>query len=72
MDVVVERRDGAWAGFEVKLGGDLRDEAAAALLRLAQTRVVLPPAALVVLTGTEYAYRRKDGVLVVPLGLLGP
>jgi predicted AAA+ superfamily ATPase len=72
VDVVVERRDGEWAGFEVKLGGDLIDEAAAALLRLAQTRVALPPAALVVLTGTEYAYRRKDGVLVVPLGLLGP
>jgi hypothetical protein len=72
MDVVVERRDGEWAGFEVKLGGDLIDEAAAALLRLAQTRVALPPAALVVLTGTDYAYRRKDGVLVVPLGLLGP
>jgi predicted AAA+ superfamily ATPase len=72
VDVIVERRDGAWVGIEVKLGGDLIDEAAGALLRLMETRVVLPPAALVVLTGTEYAYRRKDGVIVVPLGLLGP
>lgn len=71
-DIVVERRDGAWVGIEVKLGGDLIDQAATALRRLAKTRVAVPPAALVVLTGTEYSYRRPDGVLVVPLGLLGP
>ena len=71
-DIVVERRDGAWVGIEVKLGGDLIDQAATALRRLAETRVTVPPAALVVLTGTEYSYRRPDGVLVVPLGLLGP
>ncbi len=72
VDLIVERRDGVWAGIEVKLGGDLVDEAAGALVRLMETRAPSPPAALVVLTGTEYAYRRKDGVMVVPLGLLGP
>jgi uncharacterized protein len=30
-----------------------------------------PPSFLMVLTGTEYAYRREDGVYVVPLGCLG-
>lgn len=72
VDLIVERRDGAWIGIEVKMGSALIDEAASALLRLASARVVHPPAALVVLTTTEYAYRREDGVIVVPLGLLGP
>jgi predicted AAA+ superfamily ATPase len=72
VDLVVERRDGAWLGIEVKLGGSLIDRAAAALLHLSETRAAAPAAALVVLTATEYAYRRDDGVLVVPLGLLGP
>ena len=29
-----------------------------------------PPSFLAVVTGTEYAYTRKDGVHVVPLGCL--
>jgi predicted AAA+ superfamily ATPase len=72
VDLIVERRDGTWVGIEVKLGGNLVDQAAAALLQLSEKRVTAPAAALVVLTATEYAYRRPDGVLVVPLGLLGP
>ena len=28
------------------------------------------PSFLMVLTGGEYAYRRKDGVLVVPIGCM--
>lgn len=72
IDLVVEHLDGEWAGFEVKLGGDLVDEGAAALLRMAGTRTARAPRALVVLTGTEYGYRRPDGVWVVPLGCLGP
>ncbi|MBI3748040.1 MAG: NagC family transcriptional regulator, partial [Chloroflexi bacterium] len=30
------------------------------------------PAALVVVTGWGYGYRRSDGVYVVPAGALGP
>jgi predicted AAA+ superfamily ATPase len=71
VDLVVEQADGAWAGFEVKLGGDAVDDAATALLRLA-SRVAIPPTALVVVTAGEYGYRRPDGVWVVPLGCLGP
>jgi predicted AAA+ superfamily ATPase len=74
-DAVVERRDGTWAAFEVKLGPSAVDEAAGNLLRLAGR--VDParhgdPAALVVLTGWGYGYRRPDGVCVVPIGALGP
>lgn len=71
-NLVIERRDGTWLGIEVKLGSALIDQAAAALLRLKSARVVRPPAALVVLTATEYAYQRDDGVIVAPLGLFGP
>ena len=59
-----------WAGFQVRLGGVLVDEAAAALTRMASTRVAHPPMALGVITATEYCYRRLDGVWVIPLGCL--
>jgi hypothetical protein len=71
VDLVVEHSDGSWAGFEVKLGGRLIDDAAAALLKMS-TRVATAPSALAVITGTEYGYRRPDGVWVLPLGSLGP
>ena len=71
VDLVVERPDGNWAAFEVKLGAAGEDAAATSLLRLAE-RVEREPAALVVVTTGEYAYRREDGVYVVPLGALGP
>jgi len=74
-DAIVERRDGRWAGFVVKLGPGAVDGAAAALLRLAG-RIDAdrhgPPAALAVITGWGYAYRRPDGVSVIPIGTLGP
>ena len=74
-DAIIERRDGTWAAFEIKLGPSAVDEAARSLLRLADR--VDPvrhgrPAALVVLTGWGYGYRRPDGVCVVPIGALGP
>jgi len=72
VDLVVEQTDGSWAGFEVKLGGDLIDDAAAALTRMADTRVTRAPSVLAVITGTEFGYRRPDGVWVIPLGCLGP
>jgi len=71
VDLVMEHSDGSWAGFEVKLGGPLIDDAAAALLRMS-TRVAPAPSALAVITGTEYGYRRPDGVWVLPLGSLAP
>jgi predicted AAA+ superfamily ATPase len=74
-DAVVERRDGTWAAFEVKLGPGSADDGARSLLRLAE-RVDADrhgaPAALVVVTGWGYGYRRSDGVCVVPAGALGP
>ncbi len=74
-DAVVQRRDGSWAAFEVKLGQAAIDEAAAHLLRVAD-RVDSDrhgePAALAVITGWGYGYRRPDGVDVIPIGALAP
>lgn len=72
VDLVVEQPSGDWFGIEVKLGGDMVDAAAAALVRMSTTRVTRAPRALAVITGTEYGYRRPDGVWVLPLGCLGP
>lgn len=72
-DAVVQRRDGRWAAVEVKLGQGAIDAAASNLLRLAEridTDKHGSPAALVVITGWGYAYRRPDGVTVVPVGAL--
>lgn len=76
VDAIVETPDG-WGGFEVKLGGDdAVEEAAAGLLRFRDridTRKMGDPAVLAVITAVgRYAYRREDGVWVIPLGTLGP
>jgi len=76
VDAVVERRDGSWAAFEVKMGTDDAVESAARnLLRFADTvdtSRVGEPQALAVIVPTGVAYRRPDGVHVIPLTALGP
>lgn len=71
IDAVVENADGRWIGFEVKLGEENVDAAAANLLRVS-AKIARQPSALVVITPTGVSYRRSDGVLVVPLTVLGP
>lgn len=67
--------DGRWALIEVKLGEKQVDIAAAHLKKLAD-RIDQDhegrPSFLMVLTATAAAYRRDDGVLVVPLATLAP
>lgn len=61
--------------FEVKLGRGQVDLAAKTLTRFA-TKVESvssgAPALLGVITATGYAYRRPDGIVVIPIGALGP
>jgi predicted AAA+ superfamily ATPase len=77
VDAIVAAGDSSWLAAEVKLSPspEVVDVAAAQLLKFA-TRVDTSrcgePAALVVITATGYAYRRSDGVTVVPIGTLGP
>lgn len=75
VDAVVEAADGRWAAFEIKLGSRRIEEAAENLARFADrvdTSRSGEPSALGVIAGTGYAYRREDGVAVIPIGTLGP
>lgn len=74
-DAVIHLRNGRYGLVEVKLGGDkLINEGAENLITLASkinTEKMNDPSFMMVLTGTgNYAYRRKDGVYVVPIGCL--
>jgi uncharacterized protein len=75
IDAIVEARDGRWVAFEVKLGFNQVEEAAANLHKFVKridTSRCGPPAALGVIIGSGYGYRREDGVHVIPIGALGP
>lgn len=72
-DMIVALNDGRWAAIEVKLGNKQIEEAAQHLQELARKvddEKMGRPSFLMVLTGGEYAYQRKDGVLVVPVGCM--
>lgn len=72
-DMIVALNDGRWAAIEVKMGNKQIEEAALHLQELARKvdeEKMGKPAFLMVLTGGEYAYQRKDGVVVVPIGCL--
>ena len=72
-DAVVALNDGRWAAIEVKLGSKEIEEAAKHLIELknkVNTERMQDPSFLMILTGTEIAYRRDDGVFVVPIGCL--
>ncbi len=77
VDAIVQSANGTWIPIEVKLGNSesVIDEASTTLLKFKE-RVDLEkmgePANLVVVTSSGYAYRRDDGVSVVPIGALGP
>jgi predicted AAA+ superfamily ATPase len=75
VDAIIEARGGRWAAFEIKLGTNRIDEAAANLQKFAKridTDICGPPAVLGVIVGSGYGYRREDGVQVIPIGSLGP
>ena len=74
-DTVLHRRSGTYALIEIKLGGEKAiEEAADSMKQLAETidHTRMPqPAFLMVLTAVgPYAYRRPDGVFVVPITCL--
>ena len=77
-DAIIERPDGNWAAIEIKVSLDKVDEAASQLLRIRKkvcgsaVARVREPAFLAVVTGMgEVAYRRSDGVYVIPIRALG-
>lgn len=74
-DTVLHRRNGSYALLEVKLGGeDKINEGAASMIELANnidTDKMPAPSFMAVIIGVgKYAYQRKDGVYVIPIGCL--
>ena len=75
IDAVIELADGQWCAFEIKLGANQIDIAAANLLKIkkqmSEDTNGKPPAVLCVLCGmANAAYQRPDGVFVVPITAL--
>lgn len=71
VDMCVLPEDGGVFGIEVKLASDVSDEDVRHLLWL-RDEIDEEFLGGVVLTTGSTAYRRPDGIAVVPLGLLGP
>lgn len=74
-DTVLHRRDGSYALLEVKLGGEEHiNNGAASMIGLSNnidTDIMLLPTFMAVIVGVgKYAYQRKDGVYVIPIGCL--
>lgn len=74
-DAVVHLRNGKYGLIEIKLGGDKLIEEGAKNLKMLESKIDIDkmnaPSFLMVLTGIgDYAYRRQDGVCVVPIGCL--
>ena len=74
-DTVLHRRNGSYALLEVKLGGEQNiEDGAANMLSLAHnidTDKMPAPSFMAVIVGVgQYAYQRKDGVFVIPIGCL--
>jgi predicted AAA+ superfamily ATPase len=72
-DAIVQLKDGRWGAIEVKMGISEIEKAAANLLKLKETintKKMNEPSFLMILTANGYAYRRPDGVYIVPIGCL--
>ncbi|MGM9953810.1 MAG: DUF4143 domain-containing protein [Intestinibaculum porci] len=76
-DTVIHLRNGSYGLAEVKLGGErLIEEGAKNLKTLSDkidTQKMNAPSFLMIIIGVgDYAYKRKDGVFIVPIGCLKP
>lgn len=74
VDAIVQKHNGDWCAFEIKLGIGQIEEAAKNLLKFASVldeKRVDPPKSLNIITGTGQSYTRNDGVNVVSLSSLG-
>jgi len=74
-DAVVHLRNGSYGLVEIKLGGEtLISEGVKTLNNLADridtTKMKQPSFKMIITAVGQYAYRRKDGIMVVPIGCL--
>jgi predicted AAA+ superfamily ATPase len=73
IDAIVQLADGRWGAIEIKMGAGMIEAAIGNLLKfqkIIDAEKMSEPSFLMVLTGTEYAFRQKNGVWVVPIGCL--
>jgi len=74
VDCIVQKFNGDWCAFEIKLGTGQIDDAAATLnkfVSILDTKKCKPPKSLNIITGTGISYTRKDGINVISLASLG-
>lgn len=75
IDAVIELDDRTWGAFEIKLGHNQVDKVSENLLKIKKNLDQMDhkesPTVLCVICGLcEYAYKRPNGVFVVPIGCL--
>ncbi|MDQ3140725.1 MAG: DUF4143 domain-containing protein [Bacteroidota bacterium] len=74
VDSIVQKYNGDWCAFEIKLGAGQIDEAAANLhkfISILNIKKIKPPKSLNIITGTGISYTRQDGINVISLASLG-
>ena len=74
-DAVIHLRNGKYGLIEIKLGGDKLINEGVKSLKVMEAKIdtdrMNKPSFLMVLTGIgDYAYKREDGVFVIPIGSL--
>ena len=73
VDVILKTEKGKWGAIEIKLGAGYIESAAQNLLKFKEKVDISKcgePSFLMVLTGSNYSYKREDGVYVVSIGSL--
>lgn len=74
VDTIVEKYNGEWCAFEIKLGTGQIEEAAANLnkfVSILDNKKTRPPKSLNIITGTGISYTRNDGINVISLASFG-
>ncbi|MBE0678774.1 MAG: ATP-binding protein [Bacteroidales bacterium] len=74
VDCIVQKRNGDWAAFEIKLGMGLINEAASNLKKLTTTldvKNIGHPKSLNIIVGTGVSHTRPDGINIISLASLG-
>ena len=74
VDAIVQKYNGDWIAFEIKLGTGQIEEAATSLhkfISILDDKRVKPPKSLNIITGTGISYTRTDGINVISLASLG-
>lgn len=74
VDSIVQKYNGDWCAFEIKLGTGQIEEAAVNLQKFVSvldSKKIKPPKSLNIITGTGISYTRQDGINVISLASLG-